>query len=210
MNLINTVTLEYPRSLWQLRQANPNVSFPANPTDDDLAPFDHANVHPTPQPSYDARTERIEEATPAPDADGIYHQQWDIRAATETEITAYDLAHAPAPDWIGFGMALARHQTVTALYAAIPTPISNALSIGLNEAGHGNLLLFTRVWQQLLAAGAITPELLATVAALAAQYNLPAQFIAGLAPTAPEPVRARDEHGRFIEDDPSTPDINEV
>ena len=27
---------------------------------------------------------------------------------------------------------------------------------------------------------------------------------------AAEPVRARDEHGRFIEDDPSTPDVDEA
>lgn len=164
------------------RQANPNVSFPANPTDEDLAPFGYANVHPTPQPTWDQRTERIEEATPEPDADGIYRQQWDIRPATDEEIAAYDLAHAPEPDWMAFGIDLASHPGIAALYAAIPGPVANGLSIGLNEAGKGDPRLFSGLWQRVIATGAINPELLSDIAGLAVQHHLPAPFIAGLTP----------------------------
>lgn len=102
MNLINLKTLEYPRSLWQVRQANPNVSFPAEPTDDDLAPFDHANVHPSPQPTeYNQRTQRVEEGTPIL-IDDRYQQVWQLRPATQEELAAWDVAHAPEPDWERF------------------------------------------------------------------------------------------------------------
>jgi hypothetical protein len=210
MELLNLLTNAYPCSLYQVRQANPNVSFPSNPTDEDLQPFGYVNVHPTPQPSYDQRTERIEEATPEPDAEGIYRQQWTIRPATADEITAYDLAHQPEPDWMAFGIDLASHPGIAALYAAIPGPVASGLSIGLNEAGKGDPRLFSGLWQRVMAAGAIAPELLADIAGLAVQYHLPAPFIAGLAPTAPERERARDGEGLLIGDDPTTPDINEA
>jgi hypothetical protein len=58
--------------------------------------------------------------------------------------------------------------------------------------------------------GAISPELLGGIAAMAAEHHLPAAFIAGLAPAAPERERARDADGQFIADDPSTPDVDEA
>jgi hypothetical protein len=181
MTLLNLTTSDYPCSLWQVRQANPNVSFPANPTDEDLAPFGYANVQLTPQPSYDTRTTRMEEAAPEPDAEGIYRQQWTVRPATDEEIAAYDAANAPQPEWMEFGIELAMHPGVTALYAAIPGPVANGLSIGLSEAGKGDPRLFAGLWGRLMATGAIQPELLSGIAALAAQHHLPAEFVAALA-----------------------------
>ena len=210
MTILNLITNKYPCSLYEVRQANPNVSFPANPTDEDLAPFNYINVHPTPQPSCDQRTERIEEGTPKPDAEGIYRQQWDIRPATAEETAAYDLANAPEPDWMAFGIDLAMHPGISALWDALPGPVSGALPTALNEAGKGDPRLFTGLWQRIMTLGAITPELLGAISALAAQHHLPAQFIAGLAPVAPERVRARDEEGLFIGDDPTTPDADEA
>ena len=96
MTLLDLLTNTYPCNLYQVRQANPNVSFPATPTDEDLQPFGYVNVHPTPQPIYDQRTERIEEATPEPDADGSYRQKWAARPATADETAAYDIAHVDA------------------------------------------------------------------------------------------------------------------
>ena len=183
MNLINTVTLEYPCSLWQLRQKHPNVSFRADPTDEDLAPFDHANVHPTPQPTdYDARTERVEEATPAPDADGIYRQQWDICAATEAEITAYDRAHAPAPDWAGFAVALILNPLIQAWFNALPQAIANGLSVGLNEVSKSNPGMFLRLWREL--APSIPAAVSSGLATLAGNHHLPPDFIGALSAPA--------------------------
>jgi hypothetical protein len=116
MNLINLLTNAYPVSLYEVRQANPNVSFPVNPTDEDLAPFGYANVYPTLQPTeYDPRTQRIEEATPEPDPEGIYQQQWTIREATEQEIAAYDEANRPAPNYSGFYNDLIANPIYTAI-----------------------------------------------------------------------------------------------
>jgi hypothetical protein len=207
MTLLNLTTNAYPCSLYEVRQANPNVSFPANPTDEDLAPFGYINVHPTPQPSYDQRTERVEDVTREVDADGICRQQWAIRPATADEIAAYDAANAPQPDWMEFGIDLATHPGISALWDALPGPVAGALPTALNEAGKGDPRLFTGIWQRILATGAISPELLGAIAALAAEHHLPAPFIAGL---APERERARDADGQFIADDPATPDVDEA
>lgn len=198
MNLINTVTLDYPRSLWQLRQENPNVSFPANPTDDDLAAFDHAIVHPTPQPTdYDQRLQRTEEGTPEAvstsveladpeNSDGetedpvfitTWQQRWTVRDASEQEIAEYDAANAPAPQWVEFGVALALNPLVTDLYAQIPAPVGQALSIGLKSAGDGDSALFLRIWSTIKSTGAISTDLLQQIATLAAEHHLPAAFI---------------------------------
>jgi hypothetical protein len=183
MNLLNLTTNDYPCSLWQVRRDNPNVSFPAEPSDEDLAPFGYANVHPTPRPSYDQRTERIEEATPEPDAEGVYQQQWEIRPATAEEISAYDLANAPAPDWMGFALELASNPAIAVLFDAVPRPISNGISIGLSEASKGDPRLFLGLWSRLLTSGAITTDLLGAIRALAQQSNLPNDFIISLSPT---------------------------
>jgi hypothetical protein len=164
--------------------------------------------HPSPPHPATPATERTEH-DPTLTADG-WQQAWTIRPATDEEITAYDLAHQPEPNWMAFGIDLASHQGIAALYAAIPGPVANGLSIGLNEAGKGDPRLFSGLWQRVMAAGAIQPELLTDIADLAVQHHLPAPFIAGLAPAAPERERARDEEGRFIEDDPATPDVDEA
>lgn len=194
MNLINTVTLDYPRSLWQLRQENPNVSFPANPTDDDLAAFDHAIVHPTPQPTdVDQRLQRIEEGTPEAvstdpensdgqaEADPViittWQQRWTVRDATDQEIADYDAANAPAPQWVEFGVALALNPLIADLYAQIPAPVGQALSIGLKSAGDGDSALFLRIWSTIKSTGAISADLPQQIATLAAEHHLPADFI---------------------------------
>jgi hypothetical protein len=205
MNLLNLLTNAYPASLYEVRQANPNVSFPANPTDEDLAPFGYANVHPTPHPSYDQRTERpVNGATLT---DKGWQQTWTIRPATDEEISAYDLANAPQPDWMEFGIDLAMHPGISALWEALPGPVAGALPTALNEAGKGDHRLFTGLWQRIMATGAISPELLGGIATMAAEHHLPAAFIAGL---APERERARDADGQFIADDPATPDVDEA
>lgn len=208
IHAIGPEIIAYPATLDALRRKSPNCSFPVEPTAEDLAPFNRFFVAPIPAPSCDPRTERTEH-TPTLTADG-WQQDWTIRPATDEEIAAYDLANAPQPDWMAFGIDLAMHPGITALWEALPGPVSGALPTALNEAGKGDPRLFTALWQRIMTAGAITPELLTAISALAAQHHLPAQFIAGLAPVAPERVRARDEEGLFIGDDPTTPDADEA
>lgn len=183
MNLINTVTLDYPRSLWQLRKENPNVSFPVNPTDEDLAPFDHASVHPVGQPTdYDLRTRRVEEVTPRLN-DGVWEQAWIIRDATPEEIAAYDEAYAPEPEWTAFGVTLALHPDVAALYETLPKPLSAALTVGLSDASKGDSRLFSGVWNSI--SGLIPEPLLQEILSLAQAHHLPAGFVELLAQPAP-------------------------
>ena len=178
MTILNLLTNAYPVSLYEVRQANPNVSFRDEATDEDLAPFGHVNVHPTPQPGCDPRTQRIEGPTAARDAEGVYRQQWVVRDATDDEIADYDLATAPAPDWAGFAVVLILDPPIQAWFNSLPQAIADGLSIGLNEVSKSNPGMFLRLWSEL------TPTIPAAVplalATLAEQHHLPSDFIGAL------------------------------
>lgn len=173
----NTI-IKYPFSRSDLSIAYPNVSFAANPTAEDLAPFDIYPVSATPRPA-DTRTERTVEAEPIITADG-WQQVWTVRDATEEEIAAWDIAHRPEPEWMAFGLVMATSTAIAALYAALPVPVANALSIGLSDAAKGDDRLFAGLWQQVAAGGAISAELLAEITAAAEQHHLPQSFIDSL------------------------------
>jgi hypothetical protein len=181
MNLINTITLDYPRSLWQLRQENPNVSFPAEPTDEDLAPFDHANVHPTPPPEYDQRTQRIEESKePMVDDDGSYHQVWIVRDATEQEIADWDAAHIQ-PDWRAFKQTALASGSLKAilLEAQLAAPqAASALTPALFRAEQGIHEDFADCWAAIVAAVEVPGEVVSAFHAKAEDCHLPAAFVA--------------------------------
>lgn len=184
MNLIQIFTGEYPRSLWQLRQEHPNVSFPANPTDDDLAPFDHATVNPTPEPDHNHRTERVERGDPIQGSDGRWHQSWIVRNATDQEIDDYDRNNAPSPDWATFKSAVLHNSVVnrtvaTALAGAAPVA-AMALSSALEKAISGNFDEFAACWAALLAVAPVTPEELEGLTAIGRSCHLPQGFMAAL------------------------------
>ena len=96
-------------------------------------------------------------------------------------VTPEPPAIPPQPRWMNFGIDLALHPAITDLWEALPGPVSGALPTALNEASKGNPQLFMALWQRTMATGAITPELIGAIAALAAEHHLPAEFIAGLA-----------------------------
>lgn len=181
MNLINTLTLEYPRSLWQLREENPNVSFPSEPTDEDLAPFNHANVFPESSPELsDPRTQRMEQKVAPELIDGRFVLGWIVRSATEDEIRQYDDALLPPPNWTEFAIAVMLDPTIEAWYNSIPRTLANGLSIGLNEASKDNAALFIKLWQKL--ASSSPAAVVATIIQIAQSFYLPSQFITSLSP----------------------------
>jgi hypothetical protein len=184
IHVINDEIIAYPATMEALRQEFPNSSFPVEPTAEDLLPFNRFPVTAIPAPSCDPRTERTEH-TPTLTDEG-WQQTWTIRPATDEEISAYDQSHAPQPDWMEFGIDLATHPGISALWEALPGPVAGALPTALNEAGKGDPRLFTGLWQRIMATGAIAPELLGGIAALAAEHHLPATFIAELAPATPD------------------------
>ena len=76
-------TINYPYSIPQLREAYPNVSLPAQLTDESLIEWDMYVVIPTPMPN--DYTKNITEGTPVL-TDGVYYQNWIQTNASESEI----------------------------------------------------------------------------------------------------------------------------
>lgn len=83
MNYINTITLEYPLSQYQIKQAHPNTSFPL--------PFEpvegYAVVQPSTQPAHDAMTERAVEVAPVLEG-GTWFQAWEVVPLSDAEVQA--------------------------------------------------------------------------------------------------------------------------
>ena len=80
----------YPYFLSDLKKAHPNVSFPAVPSDEQLAVFNVFRIHGNPEPAYDHATQVLE--YPAPVFDG---SQW-VQTSVVRNKTAEELAAAAA------------------------------------------------------------------------------------------------------------------
>jgi hypothetical protein len=76
-------TINYPYDIPTLRASHPNVSFPANLTNEVLAEWSMYVVTPTPMPN--DYTKNISEGTPVL-TDGVYYQNWVVVDATQEEI----------------------------------------------------------------------------------------------------------------------------
>ena len=82
LRIIND-TINYPYDIPTLRASHPNVSFPANLTNEVLAEWSMYVVTPTPMPN--DYTKNISEGTPVL-TDGVYYQNWVVVDATQEEI----------------------------------------------------------------------------------------------------------------------------
>lgn len=80
----------YPYFLSDLKKKNPNVSFPAVPSDEQLAAFNVFRIHGNPEPAYDHATQVLE--YPAPVFDG---SKW-VQTSVVRNKTAEELAAASA------------------------------------------------------------------------------------------------------------------
>lgn len=93
MNYINTTTLEYPIGEDQIKQENPNVSFPIP-----FAPAGrYAEVQPTPKPQHNAVTHCLVEIAPA-NINGTWVQQWEVQPL-DPATTSANLAAMRATLW---------------------------------------------------------------------------------------------------------------
>lgn len=81
VNYINTKTNQYPLTERDIRQNNPNVSYPSpfNPGED------YAVVFPSPQPAYNPVVEFVREVTPILTDKGNYEQTWEVVQKYETQ-----------------------------------------------------------------------------------------------------------------------------
>jgi hypothetical protein len=81
MNLINLTTKEYPVSIYTIRAANLNTSYPDNPN---FVPEGYALVNSTVFPDYDRNTQKVIELAPAQDGDK-WQQVWKVTELTVEE-----------------------------------------------------------------------------------------------------------------------------
>ena len=137
--------IQWPYTAANLRAQEPHLSLSAELPDHELATLADvgvyvARVRPMTQPVVDPRTKKVEEVTPIYGSVEVggkeaWLQQWAVRDATEEEIAAYDAAHAPPPDYVGFFNAL----MISATYQQGVLPL--VLS-GSSPTIAGRLLLF--------------------------------------------------------------------
>lgn len=173
--------IKYPFSRSDLLATFPNVSFPPNPSAEDLAPLGVYPVTVQPQPAHDSRTERLEPDEPVL-ADGSWQQSWSIRPATAEEIADYDQSHAPTPKWKEFGVALALRPEISQLYDQLPSAIASGLTVGLSQAAGGDWCLFVLLWRELTRDDMIPDGIMQSVLSAAEQHHLPSAFIEAISP----------------------------
>jgi hypothetical protein len=180
LKAVDGIVIKYPYTRGDLTADNPNVSFPADPTAEDLAPFDAFIPQPTPRPvADDQRTQRVERIDPVL-IDGSWREAWVIRDATDAEIMAYDRANAPAPNWAGFKAEVIASEAINAAFlAALPqAPIATLmLPAALNLVAQGAVDDFIAAWSELLAKNAVPEQVLDAAVAMAISSNLPSDFI---------------------------------
>ncbi|NBW64058.1 MAG: hypothetical protein EBR33_13365, partial [Synechococcaceae bacterium WB4_1_0192] len=80
-------------------------------------------------------------------------------------------------------------------------------SSGLAKAENGDYAEFSGSWRAVLSVAPPPAEALAELVALAQDCNLPTEFVGAV---QGQRIRARDAQGRFIADDPATPDVDEA
>lgn len=92
---------------------------------------------------------------------------------------------APQPKWTAFGSVVMEQAEIKALLnqaiAIGESPLAMGLAVGLGKAADGDSRVFMDAWNKAVAGGLATAELIAQIQALGSSYDLPAEFIAGLA-----------------------------
>jgi hypothetical protein len=137
------------------------------------------------EPEYDASTHCLQALEPViaitdpggDDVNGSATYGWELVAIPEP---------APMPDWGTFKGGLltsaAVAQVMGAAREAGAEPAVTNLPVALQKAEGGNPAEFAACWSMVIAAGGASPEALAALSAAAEACNLPADFVAALAP----------------------------
>ena len=230
--LIRLNPVRWPYSLAKLRSDEPTFSFSSSPSARTLAHFDvHrfrdvvALVAP---PPVNPATHRLEQRPPV-EVDGVLTQQWEVVELTEAEREAYYRATHP-PRWIEFSDALpVEVDQLLAAAQAVSPRLALALGVGLGKAADGDSRVFLGAWQTARGLGMIPSELVQGLQELATQFDLPPEFVAGLAGprqlwawpenpargdewTGPDGSRwvwdqPRGDDGQYLADDPATEEV---
>jgi len=198
---------QWPYSVAQFRADEPHLSISYDPHPGELASYAELNppillfqAQPTDPPKHDPAAQRVEEVMPV-EVDGLWQQAWQL-----IDLPPVPPA-PPMPDWGAFKSGLLVSESVAQVMGAAREagcePAVTNLPVALEKAQGGNVGEFAACWGLVASAGGATPQALAALVVAAQAANLPAEFVGALQPT---PERARDEQGRFIADDPATPE----
>jgi hypothetical protein len=126
-------------------------------------------VGPYTEPAYDAATEQLLWV------DGAY-----VIEALPPPI--------PTPRWVDFSAAIMAMPAINVMLGAVlqaAPGLYGGLVVGLQNASEGDSRVFLNSWHSAIALGLITEELITTVQGIAAEYDLPQEFIDALVPLAP-------------------------
>ena len=85
-----TTVVQYPYTIKNLKNDNPNTSFPKVLSADTLSAFNMAEVQQGDQPSYDDRTQTCGLAESPTLTDGVWFLNWIVSEKTADEIALYD------------------------------------------------------------------------------------------------------------------------
>jgi len=133
------------------------------PTAEEIA--DAGYVGPYTEPTYDAATEQLLWV------DGAY-----VIEALPPPI--------PTPRWVDFSAAIMAMPDINVMLGAVlqaAPGLYGGLVVGLQNASEGDSRVFLNSWRSAIALGPITEELITTVQEIAAEYDLPQEFIDALA-----------------------------
>ena len=130
------------------------------------------------QPAYDRATQRLTSTTTVDEGLALIIRGWEVEPRP---------VPPEEPQWIAFGLALALDPTMGAFVSSLAANPQTAvlermITGGLLQAAEGNSRTFLRAWEAAVLGGAITTELITSMQAMASAHDLPADFIAGLAP----------------------------
>jgi hypothetical protein len=87
---------QYPYTVGHLRRDNPNTSFPRNLSAETLAAWGMVTVTVPDAPSYDARTQKLEQTNVPVQVNGAWMLQWNVANKTAEEIAQHDAQIAEA------------------------------------------------------------------------------------------------------------------
>jgi len=95
----------------------------------------------------------------------------------------FDVNGATASQWVQFGITVMADPAVNAMLGALfqsAPGLYGGLIIGLQRASDGDFTVFLNAWNGSRQIGAVTAELATSVASMASQFNLPAEFVGAL------------------------------
>ena len=178
---INNVIIKYPYTRGDLTRDNPNVSFPPDPTPEDLAPFNVFIVFSIERPTLtDPRTQKIQRGSPI-FQNGRWEEVWIIRQATQEEIVEYDITNAPEPEWETFKTGIIQSSSMNSAFlsalssAPIAVSMLTAALTGItNTRGPQD---FITAWNTLIQQNLVPPAVVLEVIELATESNIPQDFI---------------------------------